>query len=219
MGLALFGLVLVQLGLAQTWAALQGLDVGYIAAACAMFAISYVIKVAKWYWMQRRAGLHRSWVSVAHLYFGTRVGGLFTPLRSGEFVPGLVGDDKAAVLAITFFDRLIETSQTLLTFVVVFALFAYQFVAPAGLWPLALLFALVGLVCVPFLWPERTVRGLLGALDWLGRRAGLHRLGWFARLEALAQDHVARFFDIAGRFFTPRTVTGLLVVTLVGWVF
>ena len=93
-GLGLFGFVLYQLGLEETLDALLGINGWYLLAACGMFAVSYAVKIGKWYLMQRKAGLNRSLLSIAHLYFGTRVGGLITPMRSGEFIPGLIDKEK-----------------------------------------------------------------------------------------------------------------------------
>lgn len=218
-GLGLFCFVLYQLGPEQVLNALVGLNGWYILAACGMFAVSYAIKIGKWYFMQRKAGLNRSLLSVAHLYFGTRVGGLITPMRSGEFIPGLFVEEKGEILAITFFDRIIESTQTLLTFVVVFALFAYRFVPPAGMWPLVLFILVIGLLCLPFFFPERSSRWILSVLNWLGQNKLLGRARWFVRLQTQARDVIQRFFEVATRFFSPPIIVLLFVVTFIGWLF
>lgn len=218
-GLGLFGFVLYQLGFEETLSALLSLNGWYLLAACGMFTVSYAIKISKWHFMQRRAGLNRSLLSIAHLYFGTRVGGLITPMRSGEFIPGLLVEEKGEILAITFFDRIVESTQTLLTFVVVFALFAYQFVSPGGLWPLALFVLIIGSLCLPFFFPERSSRWILSVLSWLGRNRVLGRARWFVKLQSQARDVIQRFFEVATRFFSPPVIALLLVVTFIGWLF
>jgi len=218
-GLALFGLVLCQLGPRQILGALKELDYRYILVACAMFAVSYSIKVSKWYFIQRRAQLSRPLLSIAHLYFGTRVGGLMTPLRSGEFIPGLLGDKKGEILAITLFDRLVESVQTLLTFIVVLAIFAYQFISPSGIWSLALFALFLFLLCLPLLYPQRSVECVQRTLDWVGQQGHLQHIRWFSALRAQAREITERFFEIAARLFSPTTIALSLAATFCGWFF
>ena len=218
-GLVLFIAVIRRSGFDSTAEALVHIDGPNFLLGCLMFAAASLIRLSKWTIMQAYLDLSLSPTEVCRLYFGTRVGGLVTPLRSGEVVPALFSEHRSELLTVTLFDRAIEGFRMLVViFVALIALLRRGVLLPLR----STLFAAVAffvLFVVALVDRRIPVWFLTRTGQYIGRvrHSGLARKTgiWVGCL----LDGVNQFYDSVQTFWTPGRSLLLLCLTFVAWFF
>jgi uncharacterized protein (TIRG00374 family) len=205
-GALLFAVLLVRLGLGRSLDALLHADAGALGLAILAFLLSQAVRVAKWRYFYRIAGVPYGFVEGARFYFDLKLLGTLTPGRVGEFLPAAGAPERqGALLSCAAFDRLAESMATALL-----AAGASAFLlggrGPGGTlaWSLAFVaaIALVGLACarnawMTWLW-ER-------ALRLLGRRSRERRGETRPAAERIGEE-VARLRESLRLLIRPRAV-------------
>jgi len=137
-GLLLFTVLLQRLGIRRSLEALLAADRPLLFLSIGGFFLSQALRLAKWTYLLRRAEGAWAPLATAHFYFHIKLLGTLTPGRLGEFLPALAsGGGRGALLSITTYDRLLESSTTLLFGLTAFA-FLLRSSAPAAFLPVSL---------------------------------------------------------------------------------
>jgi uncharacterized protein (TIRG00374 family) len=214
LGALLFAAVLHRFGFRRSFEALLAADRVSLLLAVLAFLLSQAVRLAKWEFFHRAAGLSVDRASLGRLYFHIKLLGTITPGRVGEFLPAMAAPaSRGPLLSFTAYDRLIESLATLLLALGAFV-FLLQAKAPAAFLPvslvLLLLLAAALLLCVRSSWMERVA-------GWLEGRRESRPGGLFASLlrpETRIAEGIAGLRASFRSLFRPGAAAAAFLLTL-----
>lgn len=220
LGGGIFLLLLIQIGLKETFLALKSVKLSYLLMSVSLFAIGQqFIPFLKWMIMCHRTKMDLKIKEVLFLSSSILIGGIITPGRTGEFVTALfMKENKGKISSIVFFNRVIESSFTLLIAIFVFGVLFSNFL-PSKSWILIgiasgiILFLIYGLAT-----EERFGIFILSKgkkLLVLLRRIKLFQM--ILNLEERVAMEVLHFYQSMKSLFSLRTVLGLIFLTCITW--
>lgn len=129
LGGVIFFLLLLQIGLKETFFTLKNVKIGYLLMAVGLIIIAQqFIPFIKWVIMCRKTEMGLSLREIFYLSSGIIAGGIVTPGRSGEFVTAFfVRKMKGRVSSMVFLNRVVESSITLLISILIFGVLYRNF--------------------------------------------------------------------------------------------
>lgn len=129
LGGGVFFLLLLQIGLKETFFALKSVRVVYLLITVGLIIIAQqFIPFIKWVIMCRKTEMGLNTEEILSLSSSIIAGGIITPGRSGEFVTALfVKKTKGKVSSMVFLNRVIESSITLLITIFIFGVLFRKF--------------------------------------------------------------------------------------------
>ena len=223
LGVAVFAGILYSVGFGNTWRAFTGARFGYIGLTLLFFALGSFTRLYKWLLMRDRTEADIGFSEMNGMFFFSKFWGLVSPMRSGEVAPALFDRGDAArrgkLLSIILYDRVLETCQSLIVFVVVFfLLYGKLFDVNAG-YALAGITAALALFVFVLLSREAGERvfGMAdAALAMFGGRRAARKLRAF--LDGV-KGSMGEFYAATRSCFTPWFSIYNLSLTFVAWGF
>lgn len=129
LGGVVFVLLLLQIGLKETFLALKSVKIGYLLMTVGLIVIAQqFIPFIKWVIMCRKTEMGLNVGGILSLSSRILVGGIITPGRSGEFLTAFfVKEMKGKVSSMVFLNRVVESSITLLIAILIFGVLFRNF--------------------------------------------------------------------------------------------
>ncbi len=217
-GALIFIGVIYSTGIDATWQALSRVRPGWLIVTVIFYLMSAYLRIYKWTLMRDKMRSPLTFSELRAAYFSSKFWGMVSPMRSGEVAPAVLrGSKQGSLLSIILYDRVIETSQSLIVFTVIFFLFYGTFWGLRSGFVLAGIFAALG-VFVFFLVARKAAERVYGWADGLlviigGRRiaAALRRF-----LQGLTGG-LDEFYKATGSYFAVRFSLYNLALTFVCW--
>jgi uncharacterized protein (TIRG00374 family) len=220
LGGGIFLLLLIQIGLRETFSALRSVDISFLLMSVGLIIIGQqFIPFTKWVIMCRRTKMDLKIKEVLFLSSNVLVGGIITPARTGEFVTALfVKEMKGKVSSIVLFNRVIESSITLLIAIFVFGVLLRNFL-PSESW----IFIGAALGIILFLLYGFSTKERFGLFIFSkGKKLliflkGIKFFGRILNLEERIVREVGHFYQSMRSLFSWRTVLILIFLTCIIW--
>lgn len=221
LGGGVFLLLLIQIGLRETFLALKSVNLLYLLVSVGLIVIGQqFVPFLKWVIMCRKTGMNLGLKEVLFISSSILIGGIITPGRTGEFVTALfLRETKGKLSSIVLFSRVIESSITLLIAIFVFGVLFRNFL-PSKSW--IYIGVTLGIILL-FLYGIATKERFGIFILSQGKRLliCLRRIQFFQRILNLEEKigrEVGHFYQSMKSLFFWRTVLGLVFLTCITWV-
>ena len=125
LGGMIFFILIIQIGLKETWLALKVVNPFYFLGSLILIAIGQqFIPLLKWILMNHKTKMDLDIRKILFFTSHAILGGTITPVRSGEFVAAFMGKGvQGKIASLLLFNRLIESIVTFLIALFVFGFF------------------------------------------------------------------------------------------------
>ena len=220
LGGGIFLLLLIQIGLKETFFALKSVKLSHLLISVGLIVIGQqFIPFMKWVIMCRKAKMGLKWERILFLSSSILLGGTFTPARTGEFAVALfINETKGNISSIVLFNRVLESSFTLLMTILIFSLFFRKFL-PSKSW--ILIVFVVGVILILYMLVVKESWGIFILSKGKKILTSLRKYKLFQiilNLEERIVAEVSLFYTTMKRLFSLRTVLVLFLFTLTSWV-
>jgi uncharacterized protein (TIRG00374 family) len=220
LGGGIFLLLLIQIGLKETFSALKSVKPSHLLASVGLIVIGQqFIPFIKWVIMCHKAKMGLKLERILFLSSSILLGGTFTPARTGEFaVAFFINETKGNISSIVLFNRVLESSFTLLMTILIFSLFFRNFL-PSKSWILiGLVLGVISILCLLVVKKSWGIFILSKGKKVLIRLKKHKPFQIILNLEEKIVMEVNLFYTTMKRLFSPRVVVVLILFTLTSWV-
>ena len=220
LGGGIFLLLLIQIGLKETFFALKSVKLSHLLISVGLIVIGQqFIPFMKWVIMCHKAKMGLKWERILFLSSSILLGGTFTPARTGEFAVALfINETKGNISSIVLFNRVLESSFTLLMTILIFSLFFRNFL-PSKSW--ILIGFVLGVILILYMVVVKESWGIFILSKGKKILTSLRKHKPFQiilNLEERIVTEVSLFYTTMKRLFSLRTVLVLFLFTLTSWV-
>ena len=220
LGGGIFLLLLLHIGLKETFSALKSVKLSHLLVSTGLIVIGQqFIPFIKWVIMCHNAKMGLKLKRVLFLSSSILLGGTFTPARTGEFAVALfINETKGNISSIVLFNRVLESSFTLLMTILIFSLFFRNFL-PSESW--MLIGFVLGVILILYMVVVKESWGIFILSKGKKVLSSLKKykpVQIILNLEERIVTEVSLFYTTMKRLFSPRAVLVLVLFTLTSWV-
>lgn len=220
LGGGVFLLLLIQIGLKETFLALKSVNLFYLFASVVLIAIGQqFIPFLKWVVMCHKTGMHLETKEVLFVSASILIGGILTPGRTGEFITALlVKETKGRISSMVLFNRVIESSITLLVAIFVFGILFRNFL-PSKSW-VYIGITLGALLFFVYLVATKERFGIFILSKGKRSLIFMNRIKFFQKcldLEDRITKEVGHFYQSMKDLFSWPAISILILFTFITW--